>query len=158
MGSHLGFICTEGAGVDLTLITQTRSGTFETKMVNHSAKCNILTILWKEETDKNLHQPMNNLESSHFHIILAKLEKCTCWRCLRAWGVKEQKDKECRKGQKRRKGVHFLPHPSPCFSFALFLYTPIFSPCFSRSIKKNREDGYAGQPTNQQADWSIHSY
>ena len=136
----------------------TRSGTFETKMVNHSAKCNILTILWKEETDKNLPQPTNNLESSHFHIILAKLERCTCRRCLRAWGVKEQKDKQCRKGQKKKNGVHFLPHASPCFSFALLLYTPIFLPCFSSSTKKNREDGYGGQPTDQQADWSIHSY
>ena len=136
----------------------TRSGTFETKMVNHSAKCNILTILWKEETDKNLHQPTNNLESSHFHIILAKLERCTCRRCLRAWGVKEQKDKECRKGQKKKNAVHFLPHPSPCFSFALLLYTPIFLPCFSSSTKKKREDGYGGQPIDQQADWSIHSY
>ena len=136
----------------------TRSGTFETKMVNHSAKCNILTILWKEETDKNLHQPTNNLESSHFHIILAKLERCTCRRCLRAWGVKEQKDKECRKGQKKKNAVHFLPHPSPCFSFALLLYTPVFLPCFSSSTKKKREDGYGGQPTDQQADWSIHSY
>lgn len=105
----------------------TRSRTFETKMVNHSAKCNILTILWKEETDKNLHQPTNNLESSHFHIILAKLERCTCRRCLRAWGVKEQKDKECRKGQKKKNAVHFLPHPSPCFSFALLLYTRFFA-------------------------------
>ena len=136
----------------------TRSGTFETKMVNHSAKCNILTILWKEETDKNLHQPTNNLESSHFHIILAKLERCTCRRCLRAWGVKEQKDKECRKGQKKKNAVNFLPHPSPCFSFALLLYTPIFLPRFSSSTKKKREDGYGGQPTDQQADWSIHSY
>ena len=125
-------------------------------MVNHSAKRNILTILWKEETDKNLPQPTNNLESSHFHIILAKLERCTCRRCLRAWGVKEQKDKECRKGQKKKNAVHFLPHPT---FHLLCSFTPLFFlPCFSSSTKKNREDGYGGQPTAQQADWSIHSY
>jgi len=121
MASHLGFICTEGAGVNLKFIPQTRSGTFETKMVNHSAKCYILTILWKEETNKSLPQAMNNLESSHFHIILAKLDKCTCRRCLRAWGVKEQKDKECSKG-KEKKGFTFFPILLFIYSAPLHLY------------------------------------
>lgn len=90
---------------------------------------------------QNLPQSTNNLESSHFHIILAKLERCTCRRCLRAWGVKEQKDKECRKGQKKKNGVHFLPHPSPCFSFALLLYflSPIFCPASLAQLKRTKK-------------------
>lgn len=122
----------------------TRSGTFETKMVNHSAKRNILTILWKEETDKNLPQPTNNLESSHFHIILAKLERCTCRRCLRAWGVKEQKDKECRKGQKKKNAVHFLPHPT---FHLLCSFTPLFfCPASLAQLKRKEKMAMEASP------------
>ena len=124
----------------------TRSGTFETKMVNHSAKCNILTILWKEETDKNLHQPTNNLESSHFHIILAKLERCTCRRCLRAWGVKEQKDKERRKGQKKKMGFIFFPIPHPAFHLPCSFTPLFFGPASLAQLKRTEKMAMEASP------------
>ena len=157
MGSHLGFICTEGAGVNSTLIPRLEAEHLKPRWSTIPQSATSWRSYGKKKQTKISISP-RIIWKADFHIILAKLERCTCRRCLRAWGVKEQKDKECRKGQKKKNAVHFLPHPSPCFSFALLLYTPVFLPCFSSSTKKNREDGYGGQPTDQQADWSIHSY
>ena len=93
---------------------------------------------------------MNNLESSHFHIILAKLDKCTCRRCLRAWGVKEQKIRSAGKDRKGEKGFIFFPTPHPAFHL-LCSFTPLFfRPASLAQLKRTEKmDMQASPQTNK---------